>query len=83
MAGPRYVFNLAEGSKDMRGLLSGKGANVAEMTKVLGPDRVPAGFTLPTEACVEYMRAGRNAPHGWPSRSPMQCAGSRNTAASA
>src|SRR5215471_15091927 len=48
----------------MRELLGGKGANVAEMTRVLGPDRVPAGFTITTEACVEYMRAGRVEPDG-------------------
>src|SRR4051794_23008239 len=40
----------------MRELLGGKGANVAEMTRVLGADRVPAGFTLTTEACIAYMR---------------------------
>ncbi len=48
----------------MRDLLGGKGANVAEMTRVLGPDRVPAGFTITTEACVEYMRADRHEPDG-------------------
>jgi pyruvate,orthophosphate dikinase len=48
----------------MRELLGGKGANVAEMTRVLGPDRVPAGFTITTEACVEYMRADRHEPDG-------------------
>ena len=42
----------------MRDLLGGKGANVAEMTRVLGADRVPAGFTITTEACVAYMEAG-------------------------
>ena len=42
----------------MRELLGGKGANVAEMTRVLGADRVPAGFTITTEACVAYMRSG-------------------------
>jgi pyruvate,orthophosphate dikinase len=42
----------------MRDLLGGKGANLAEMTRVLGPERVPAGFTISTEACVEYMRKG-------------------------
>ena len=58
------MYDFAEGSKDMRELLGGKGANVAEMTRVLGPDRVPAGFTVTTEACVEYMRAGRQEPEG-------------------
>jgi pyruvate, orthophosphate dikinase len=42
----------------MRELLGGKGANVAEMTRVLGPGRVPAGFTITTEACAAYMRDG-------------------------
>src|SRR5437763_12963909 len=48
----------------MRDLLGGKGANVAEMTRILGPERVPAGFTITTEACVAYMRAGRTEPEG-------------------
>ena len=60
----KWVYDFAEGSKDMRELLGGKGANVAEMTRVLGPDRVPAGFTITTEACVEYMRANRTEPAG-------------------
>jgi pyruvate,orthophosphate dikinase len=53
------VYDFSEGSKEMRDLLGGKGANVAEMTRVLGEDVVPAGFTITTEACVEYMRTGR------------------------
>src|SRR4051794_23780834 len=48
----------------MRELLGGKGANVAEMTRVLGTERVPAGFTITTEACVEYMRQDRTPPDG-------------------
>ncbi len=60
----RWVYDFADGSKDMRELLGGKGANVAEMTRLLGPDRVPAGFTITTEACVEYMRADRTEPEG-------------------
>jgi pyruvate, orthophosphate dikinase len=60
----KWVYDFAEGSKDMRELLGGKGANVAEMTRVLGPDRVPAGFTITTQACVEYMRADRTEPDG-------------------
>jgi pyruvate,orthophosphate dikinase len=52
------VYDFAEGSKDMRELLGGKGANVAEMTRVLGTERVPAGFTITTEACVEFMKTG-------------------------
>ncbi len=58
MADHKWVYDFAEGSRDMRELLGGKGANVAEMTRVLGADRVPAGFTITTEACVEYMRSG-------------------------
>jgi pyruvate,orthophosphate dikinase len=42
----------------MRDLLGGKGANVAEMTRILGAERVPAGFTITTEACVAYMDGG-------------------------
>src|SRR5207249_2359168 len=46
----------------MRDLLGGKGANVAEMTRILGAERVPAGFTITTEACVEYLRRERTPP---------------------
>jgi pyruvate, orthophosphate dikinase len=60
----KWVYDFAEGSKDMRELLGGKGANVGEMMRVLGPERVPAGFTITTEACVEYMRADRQEPDG-------------------
>jgi pyruvate,orthophosphate dikinase len=60
----RWVYDFAEGSREMRDLLGGKGANVAEMTRVLGPERVPAGFTITTEACVAYMRADRTEPEG-------------------
>ncbi len=52
------MYEFSEGSKDMRELLGGKGANVAEMTRILGADRVPGGFTITTEACVAYMREG-------------------------
>ena len=54
----KLVYDFSEGSRDMRELLGGKGANVAEMTRVLGAGRVPAGFTITTEACVAYMRDG-------------------------
>jgi pyruvate,orthophosphate dikinase len=60
----RWVYDFADGSREMRELLGGKGANVAEMTRVLGSERVPAGFTITTEACVAYMRAGRVEPAG-------------------
>ncbi len=58
----KWVYRFAEGSQEMRDLLGGKGANVAEMTRLLGSDRVPAGFTITTEACVEYLRNGGSAP---------------------
>ena len=60
----KWVYDFAEGSRDMRELLGGKGANVAEMTRVLGADRVPAGFTITTEACVAYMQADQREPDG-------------------
>ncbi|MGH2889873.1 MAG: PEP/pyruvate-binding domain-containing protein, partial [Solirubrobacteraceae bacterium] len=60
----QWVYDFADGGKELRDLLGGKGANVAEMTRVLGADRVPAGFTITTEACVAYMRADRTEPDG-------------------
>jgi pyruvate,orthophosphate dikinase len=60
----KLVYDFTEGSRDMRELLGGKGANVAEMTSLLGAERVPAGFTITTEACVAYMQADRNEPPG-------------------
>ncbi|MQA73571.1 MAG: pyruvate, phosphate dikinase [Solirubrobacterales bacterium] len=63
-APPAWVRSFADGSMRMRELLGGKGANIAEMTRVLGADRVPAGFTITTEACVAYMAAGRELPEG-------------------
>src|SRR3954465_7672065 len=61
-SGTKYVYEFSEGSRDMRDLLGGKGANVAEMTRILGAERVPAGFTITTEACVAYMKADRTEP---------------------
>lgn len=48
----KYVYSFNEGSKDMRNLLGGKGANLAEMTRIGLP--VPFGFTVTTEACNRY-----------------------------
>ena len=48
----RYVYSFNEGSKEMKSLLGGKGANLAEMTKIGLP--VPPGFTITTEACNDY-----------------------------
>src|SRR5919112_533876 len=64
MGETKWVYDFSEGSKDMRELLGGKGANVAEMTRVLGEDRVPAGFTITTEACVAYMKNDQTEPEG-------------------
>ena len=54
----RWVFDLEDGSAEMRELLGNKGANLAEMIHVLGAHVVPGGFTVSTEACVAYMRDG-------------------------
>jgi pyruvate,orthophosphate dikinase len=59
---PRWVYDLSEGGREMAELLGGKGAGIAEMARVLGRERVPAGFTVTTEACVSYMRHDRRAP---------------------
>ena len=61
----KWVYDFEEGSRGMRDLLGGKGANVAEMTRVLGPELVPAGFTITTDAGVAYMRAGRSMTEGF------------------
>ena len=53
----KYVYLFTEGSKDMRNLLGGKGANLAEMTNIGLP--VPQGFTVTTEACTSYYDNGR------------------------
>jgi pyruvate, orthophosphate dikinase len=60
----RWVYDFTDGAHDMRALLGGKGANVAEMTRILGPGLVPAGFTITTEACVAYMDADQAFPAG-------------------
>ncbi|HEV8163861.1 MAG TPA: pyruvate, phosphate dikinase, partial [Actinomycetota bacterium] len=58
----KYVYEFEEGNKDMRTLLGGKGANLAEMTTMGLP--VPHGFTVTTEACNAYRAAGREFPDG-------------------
>ncbi|MFL5867851.1 MAG: pyruvate, phosphate dikinase [Thermoleophilaceae bacterium] len=63
-ADTKLVYDFSEGSRDMRELLGGKGANVAEMTRVLGAERVPAGFTITTEASVAYMNGDGRFPEG-------------------
>ncbi|MBE3009964.1 pyruvate, phosphate dikinase [Microbispora sp. NEAU-D428] len=53
---PKYVYDFTEGNKDLKDLLGGKGANLAEMTKIGLP--VPPGFTITTEACRHYLGHG-------------------------
>ena len=53
----KYVYMFSEGNKDMRNLLGGKGANLAEMTHIGLP--VPQGFTVTTEACTKYYEDGK------------------------
>src|SRR6478609_8500535 len=52
----QYVYDFTQGDKDQKDLLGGKGANLAEMTKLGLP--VPPGFTITTEACREYLSQG-------------------------
>lgn len=53
----KWVYLFTEGNADMRELLGGKGANLAEMTGLGLP--VPQGFTITTEACTQYYEDGR------------------------
>ena len=55
--GKKFVYLFSEGDATMRNLLGGKGANLAEMTKLGFP--VPQGFTVTTEACTQYYEDGR------------------------
>ncbi|MFR0354674.1 pyruvate, phosphate dikinase [Streptomyces sediminimaris] len=56
----KYVYAFAEGSRDMADLLGGKGAGLAEMTRIGLP--VPPGFTVTTEACKVYLATGQEPP---------------------
>jgi pyruvate,orthophosphate dikinase len=53
---PKFVYDFSEGNKDLKDLLGGKGANLAEMTNLGLP--VPPGFTITTDACRHYLRHG-------------------------
>lgn len=55
-AGQKFVYDFTEGNKDLKDLLGGKGANLAEMTNLGLP--VPPGFTITTEACKVYLGSG-------------------------
>lgn len=56
----KYVYDFSEGNKDLKDLLGGKGANLAEMTNLGLP--VPPGFTITTDACRIYMQTGEVPP---------------------
>src|SRR6266545_5404815 len=56
----KFVYHFNEGNRDMKDLLGGKGANLAEMTNIGLP--VPPGFTITTEACLAYLKSGGFAP---------------------
>ena len=58
----KRVYDFSEGGREMRDLLGGKGANVAEMTRLGLP--VPKGFTITTETCIEYLRGDHAFPVG-------------------
>lgn len=53
----KWVYLFSEGNAEQRNLLGGKGANLAEMTRIGLP--VPQGFTVSTEACIEYLNEGK------------------------
>mgnify|MGYP002512574570 CR=1 FL=1 len=55
----KWVYLFGEGDASMKNLLGGKGANLAEMTKIIGADVVPQGFTITTDACTQYYEDGR------------------------
>lgn len=58
----KFVYRFSEGNKEMRDLLGGKGANLAEMTRASLP--VPPGFTITTKACNAYHEGGKKLPEG-------------------
>jgi len=58
----KYVYYFDEGNKEMKKLLGGKGANLAEMTKMGLP--IPQGFIITTEACIEYTKNQKQFPEG-------------------
>ena len=70
MAEKKYVYFFGEGTKDMKKLLGGKGANLSEMTNIGLP--VPHGFTITTETCITYYEIGQNIlTVSWPKLKPI------------
>ncbi len=68
-----YVYEFSQGGRDMADLLGGKGANLAEMTRLGLP--VPPGFTVTTDACREYLATGEDGRTGHPGRARTGGAG--------
>ncbi|MBU1428116.1 MAG: pyruvate, phosphate dikinase [bacterium] len=62
MSTKKYVYFFDEGKGDMKSILGGKGAGLAEMTRISLP--VPQGFTITTEVCVEYYKNEKKYPQG-------------------
>jgi len=62
MSNKKFVYMFEEGTSEMRTLLGGKGANLAEMTRIGLP--VPPGFTITAEACNDYLALGQEFPEG-------------------
>ena len=62
MSMKKYIYFFDEGKGDMKSILGGKGAGLAEMTRISLP--VPQGFTITTEACVEYCKNEKKYPQG-------------------
>ena len=62
MADKQYVYFFGEGTRDMKKLLGGKGANLSEMTNIGLP--VPPGFTITTETCILFNELGKKYPDG-------------------
>src|ERR1035437_4828938 len=64
----KWVYGFSEGSRDMRELLGGKGAGIAEMTRILGAELVPGGFTSTPGGGAGRREAGARRSRGWRSR---------------
>src|SRR4030066_1138593 len=62
MVDKQYVYFFGEGTRDMKKLLGGKGANLSEMTNIGLP--VPPGFTITTETCILFNELGKKYPDG-------------------
>ncbi|MBI5960050.1 MAG: pyruvate, phosphate dikinase [Chloroflexi bacterium] len=73
----KWVYSFEEGDASMRNLMGGKGCNLAEMTRIGLP--VPPGFTVTTEACIEYMNTGKFPEGMWQQVRDFMLALNKNT----